>query len=126
MSKQHYRSRDEKMKDRVLITGVAGFLDSHLAERLHSEGIEVIGIDNLEGGNLQNLFSLRDSKRFSFIKGDVRNPRDLSEVFRDVDTIFHFAAQSSVPSSTEDPTRSFEINVLGTFNVLEQARKEGS
>lgn len=112
------------MKDRVLITGAAGFLGSHLAEKLHSEGAEVIGIDNLESGAFRNLSSLQDSEGFSFIKGDVRNAEVLSNVFRDVDTVFHFAAQPSVPSSTENPPRSFEINVRGTFNVLEQARKK--
>ena len=110
---------------RVLITGVAGFMGSHLAERIHSRGPEVVGLDNFSDAHVEDLADLEKSKRFELVRGDVLNPKDLSKASKGVDEIFHFAAQSSVPKSTEDPARDFEINVRGTLNVLEGARKAG-
>jgi len=98
-------------------------MGSHLAERLIERGVEVMGLDNFSSGRSENIFSLRNSKGFTLIKGDILNERDLSNA-KDIDAIFHLAAQSSVPMSTEDPCRDFEINVRGTINVLEHARKE--
>ena len=108
---------------RVLITGVAGFMGSYLAERIHSLDREVVGLDNFSGGYIENLSNLKKSRSFELIKGDILDSEDLSRVSKGVDLIFHFAAQSSVPKSTEDPMRDFEINVQGTLNVLECARK---
>jgi len=109
---------------KALITGVAGFLGSHLAERIRSQGVEVVGIDNFSSGDVKNLSTLKKHKSFSLVKGDILKYEDLSKSFKDVDVVFHFAAQSSVPKSTEDPIRDFEINVRGTLNVLELARKK--
>jgi len=108
---------------RVLITGVAGFMGSHLAERIRSLGLEVVGLDNFSGGCVENLSNLTESESFELIKGDILNLKDLSGAAKGTDLIFHFAAQSSVPKSTEDPARDFKINVQGTLNVLECARK---
>lgn len=108
---------------RVLITGAAGFIGSYLAERLCSLDFEVIGLDNFSSGYVGNLSGLRDDKRFELIKGDILSLEDLLKASKGADTIFHFAAQSSVPKSTEDPVRDFEINFQGTLNVLESARK---
>ncbi|MGC8817573.1 MAG: GDP-mannose 4,6-dehydratase [Candidatus Hadarchaeum sp.] len=108
---------------RVLVTGVAGFIGSHLAERLVASGFEVVGLDNFSSGLMENLSSVKNSKNFSLFKGDILNDGDLSKA-KDVDAIFHLAAQSSVPKSTEDPCRDFEINVRGTINMLEHARRE--
>ena len=108
---------------RVLITGVAGFMGSHLAERVHSLGLEVVGLDDFSNGYLKNLSNLKKSKHFELVKGNILNVEDLSKSSKDADMVFHFAAQSSVPKSTEDPTRDFEINVQGTLNVLKYARK---
>ncbi len=108
---------------RVLVTGAAGFIGSHLVERLVERGLEVTGIDNLSTGLVENLFSVHANRRFSFVKGDVLDSAVLSRALRGVDVVFHMAAQSSVPDSTEDPVRDFEINVQGTLNVLEYARK---
>jgi len=108
---------------RVLITGVAGFVGSHLAERIHSLGLEVVGLDDFSGGYIENLSSLEKSKQFELVKGDILNLKDLSKAFKGVGSVFHLAAQSSVLKSTEDPIRDFELNVQGTLNVLECARK---
>ncbi len=109
----------------MLITGIAGFIGSHLAERIHSMGLEVLGLDNFSNGYIENVSTLEKSKRFELTKGDILDIKGLSKVSKGVDMIFHFAAQSSVPKSTEDPVRDFEINVQGMLNVLECARKAG-
>lgn len=108
---------------RVLITGVAGFVGSHLAERIHSLGLKVVGLDDFSGGYIENLSSLKKSKQFELVKWDILNLKDLSKAFKGVGSVFHLAAQSSVLKSTEDPIRDFELNVQGTLNVLECARK---
>jgi len=107
----------------VLITGIAGFVGSHLAERIHSLGLKVVGLDDFSGGYIENLSSLKKSKQFELVKGDILNLKDLSKAFKGVGSVFHLAAQSSVLKSTEDPIRDFELNVQGTLNVLECARK---
>jgi UDP-glucose 4-epimerase len=100
-------------------------MGSHLAEKMCSVGSEVVGLDDLSSGYVKNLSSLRNNKRFKFIKGDILKIDDLSKASKNVNIIFHLAAQSSVPKSTKDPLRDFEVNVQGTFNVLECARKGG-
>jgi UDP-glucose 4-epimerase len=112
-----------KKASKVLITGVAGFMGGHLAEKLLAKGFEVVGLDNFSSGPTENLSTVKNSKKFSLIKGDILNPSDISKA-KDIDAIFHLAAQSSVPRSTDDPSGDFEINVRGTINVLEHARKE--
>lgn len=112
-----------KQASRVLITGVAGFIGSHLAERVRLLGPEVVGLDDFSNGYLKNLAGIMCDKRFKLIKEDILNLKDLPKASRDVDLIFHFAAQSSVPKSTENPVQDFELNVKGTLNVLECARK---
>lgn len=112
-----------KQASRVLITGVAGFIGSHLAERVRLLGPEVVGFDDFSNGYLKNLAGIRCDKRFKLIKEDILNLKDLLKASRDVDLIFHFAAHSSVPKSTENPVHDFELNVKGTLNVLECARK---
>ncbi|MEM4188820.1 MAG: GDP-mannose 4,6-dehydratase [Candidatus Hadarchaeum sp.] len=111
-----------KKASRILVTGVAGFIGSHLAERLVSMGNEVFGLDNFSSGRMENLALMKKTKNFQLIKGDILKPRDLTKA-RDIDLIFHLAAQSSVPKSTDDPIKDFEINVRGTLNVLEYARR---
>jgi len=108
---------------RVLVTGVAGFIGSHLADRLVGQGSEVVGLDNFSNGFKENLSALVKNKRFTLIKGDILNLSDVKKALKDADVIFHMAAQSSVPKSTENPVRDFRINVQGTLNVLDGARK---
>lgn len=108
---------------KILVTGIAGFIGSHLAERLVGQDLEVVGIDNLSSGIAENLSPIQTSGRFSFIKGDILDRETVLGALHDVDTVFHMAAQSSVPRSTEDPLGDFEVNVRGTLNVLECAMK---
>ncbi len=108
---------------RMLVTGAAGFIGSHLSERLLSDGHEVLGLDNLSAGLLENL---PKHKNFEFKKLDIRDERSVLEVTKDVDSVFHFAADPLVKESAERPAESFEVNARGTLNLLEGARKHGA
>ncbi len=112
----------------ILITGGAGFIGSNLAERLLAEpGTHVRLFDNLSRSGVQHnldwLRSLPGHNRLEFVKGDVRDPTSVAEAVRDVSEIYHLAAQVAVTTSVADPRSDFDINALGTLNVLEAARK---
>ncbi len=122
------------MKDRkrrtILITGGTGFIGSNLAERLLNEpGTRVRIFDNLSRPgvehNLAWLQSLIGSYRLEFVQGDICNAADVYAVAEDADEIYHLAAQVAVTTSIADPRSDFQVNVLGTFNVLEAARRSG-
>lgn len=109
----------------VLITGGAGFIGTNVAERLLSNGRSVVVLDNLSRGGVdQNLQWLqqRYGRRLHVIVGDVRNRADLQRALRGVSHVFHFAAQVAVTTGLLDPRSDFEINALGTLNVLEEMR----
>ena len=101
---------------RVLVTGAAGFIGSHLVDRLVEEGAEVVAIDNLKDGDLSNLAESMDKIEFHEI--DVRDFESLKEVMDGVEIVFHLAANANVPYSVDNPKYDFETNALGTFNVL--------
>ena len=106
-----------KLKGRkVLVTGAAGFIGSHLVDRLVEEGAEVVAIDNLKDGDLSNLTESMDKIELHEI--DIRDFESLKEVMDGVEIVFHLAANANVPYSVEDPRYDFETNALGTFNVL--------
>jgi len=107
---------------KILITGGAGFIGSFLTERLVELGFEVIVVDNLSSGDISRLSSIID--RIRFVKDDVKSPR-FPEVFRDVNTVFHLAANPEVRISITEPQVHFNENVLATFNILELSRKYG-
>ncbi|HHH40806.1 MAG TPA: SDR family NAD(P)-dependent oxidoreductase, partial [Chloroflexi bacterium] len=115
---------------KALITGGAGFIGANLAHRLIGRGEEVIIYDNLSRrGTEKNLAWLRERHgvdSFRLVQGDVRDYPTLAEVSRGVDVIYHLAAQVAVTTSVADPRTDFEVNALGTFNVLEAARHAGS
>jgi UDP-glucose 4-epimerase len=103
----------------TLVTGGAGFIGSHLTDRLLSLGHRVVVVDDLSAGNSQKV-----PAEATFYKMDVRDPR-LSDVIQKerVQVIFHEAAQPSVPASMDDPIKDAEINIIGSINVLEAARR---
>lgn len=113
---------------KVIITGVAGFIGSHTAERFLTQGNTVIGIDNLSRpGNIPNLAYLIEigQNRFQFQHGDLRCATDLDRIFAahpDVGAVIHEAGQVAVTTSVTNPRMDFESNALGTLNVLEAAR----
>lgn len=112
---------------KVLITGGAGFIGSNAALRFMQEDHRVVLFDNLSRqGSQANLRWLQEQGNPSFIKGDVRDFAALEEAFRahpDIDVVLHLAAQVAVTTSVADPRLDFEINALGTLNVLEAVRQ---
>lgn len=114
----------------VLITGGAGFIGSNLAERLLSEpNTQVRIFDNFSRNgvahNVKWLRALAGKNQLEVVKGDVRNARAVRQAAEDATDIFHFAAQVAVTTSVQNPGEDFDINVGGTFNVLEAARLSG-
>ncbi|HRU39080.1 MAG TPA: SDR family NAD(P)-dependent oxidoreductase [Candidatus Goldiibacteriota bacterium] len=113
----------------ILITGGAGFIGSNVAERFLKKGCNVTVFDNLSRrGTSWNLDWLRRNyRKMKFIKGDIRKYNDLLSAFRKnrYDAVFHFAAQVAVTTSVTNPREDFEINALGTFNLLEAVRNTG-
>lgn len=106
---------------KILLTGAAGFLGSHLSERLVLEGHHVIGLDDLSTGSLKNLENLRNNSNFTFIEHDVREPISL-----EVDAILNFACPASPVHYQADPVRTIETNFLGIINLLHLARNTGA
>jgi len=114
------------MKKKIIITGGAGFIGSHLCEYLvaKKEIYKIIVIDNLEDGSLDNLKNVKKNKKISVKKIDIRDKKKLSKVFdKKVDTIFHLAAQSDIVPSIENPVDYIETNFNGTLNVLDLMNK---
>jgi len=112
-----------KKRKTYLVTGGAGFIGSHIAERLVRDGQKVIVIDNLSGGKLENLSSVM--RRIKFIKGDIRREKDLDKALKSVDIILHQAALRSVPKSMEMPLEYNDVNAKGTLLLLLKARERG-
>jgi nucleoside-diphosphate-sugar epimerase len=104
---------------RVLVTGVAGFIGSNLAERLLSEGYEILGIDNLAYGLKENV-----PEGVEFHCVDIRS-KDIFLLFNGADTVFHLAAKNCIADCQADPVETAEINVSGTVNVFEASKRAG-
>ena len=107
----------------IVVTGAAGFIGSNLTCELIKLGANVIGIDNLFNGRIDNFKEIFDNKAFKFIKGDIRDNSFLLDVFKDIDIIYHQAAFTSVPQSILMPETCNSVNVNGTLNILNVARK---
>lgn len=112
---------------KILINGGCGFLGSNLAAEGIIKGHEVIVFDNLfRKGSAENLKYLQTLGNFKYINGDVRNQNDVETLFKNeapFDAIFHLAGQVAMTTSIQNPRLDFETNTLGTFNILESARK---
>ena len=110
---------------RILITGGAGFIGSHIADRLASEGVgEIIVLDNFVRGRRENLAAARTRARVTIVEGDIRDRQLVAETMRGVDVVFHQAA-IRITHCAEDPRLALEVLVDGTFNVLEAAVDAG-
>ena len=106
---------------KVLLTGAAGFLGSHLTTRLLSEGHSVVGLDDLSTGSKSNLTKNFSNPLFEFVERDVRVPYNL-----EVDAILNFACPASPKHYQSDPVRTIETNFLGIINLLRLARNTGA
>lgn len=106
---------------KILLTGAAGFLGSHLTTRLLVSGHEVIGIDDLSTGSLNNLTGALSNSSFTFVEHDVREPFKA-----DVEAILNFACPASPKNYQIDPVRTIETNFLGIINMLHLAKESGA
>jgi len=107
------------VKPTILITGVAGFVGSNLADRLVSEGYRVVGVDDLSAGVLEQV-----PHEVAFTREDIRSPR-LFSLMRNIDVVFHLAAKNCVSDCQNHPYETADVNILGTLNVFEAARAAG-
>ncbi|MEO3993103.1 MAG: NAD-dependent epimerase/dehydratase family protein [Desulfurococcaceae archaeon TW002] len=108
---------------KAVVTGGAGFIGSHVAEYLVLNGFEVVIIDNLSSGSLENISHITKNKKVKLLIKDLKIfDSELRNAFSEVDTVYHFAANPEVRVSMTEPRIHFEENVLITFNVLENCR----
>ena len=107
---------------RILVTGGAGFIGSHIVDSLMKLGCHVLVVDSLSSGSIENIRRWLDHPRFSFLKADLKK-RDgyWNEKMGEVDAVLHFAANPEVKVSVTEPKVHFDENVVATFNVLEAA-----
>jgi UDP-glucose 4-epimerase len=108
---------------KALVTGGAGFIGSHLAQRLVEDGNEVIVVDNLSTGSLKNIKALVGKPGFEFIKGDIGDSAVIGSAASKCDRIFHLAAAVGVQLIADSPVYTIETNIAGTQVVLEAANK---
>jgi UDP-glucose 4-epimerase len=107
----------------VLVTGAAGFIGSNLVDELMTQGMQVLGLDDLSEGRLENLDRWRSHKNFQFIKGSILDYDLVRRAADNTSCIFHLAADSRIQTGISDPRHSVETNVMGTINVAEAARQ---
>lgn len=107
-----------------MVTGGAGFIGSHMVERLLQEDHEVVVLDNFSTGRPQNLAHLKNQSRLKVVRADISTD-EIAPHFREVDWVFHFAARGDIVPSIEMPMEYFQSNVTGTARVLEAARHAG-
>ena len=110
---------------KVLVTGGAGFIGSHLVDRLVDEGYDVCILDNLSSGKLSNINGPLKEDKVEFVEGDIRDASVVDKALVGVDVVVHLAALISVPLSVANPELTFDVNLSGTSNLLRLSVKEG-
>src|SRR5438874_503583 len=111
---------------KVCVTGAAGFIGGHLAEELLERGHEVAGLDDFSSGKRETAALLSRNPRFRMVEGSVADPAVVKRAVAGAKYVFHLAAIPSVPVSMQEPERTTAVNVGGTVNVLEAARRAGA
>ncbi len=113
------------MKTKAVVTGGCGFIGSHLAERLLKEGCEVLVLDNLSNGRIENVKHLLKNPDFEFHEADVSDFPKIKTYFKNADWVFHLAALADIVPSIQNPLKYHKSNVDGTISVLEASRLGG-
>ncbi|MFQ5977110.1 MAG: SDR family oxidoreductase [Candidatus Heimdallarchaeota archaeon] len=113
---------------KILVTGAAGFIGSHLCDKLFEQGAIIIGLDNLQTGRLENIQQLLQKDTFKFLQGDIRDLDYINRLIQkeQVAFIFHLAALPSIPRSIDAPFSTHQANVDGTLNLLLAAKNNGT
>ncbi|MGD0204331.1 MAG: SDR family NAD(P)-dependent oxidoreductase [Candidatus Bathyarchaeia archaeon] len=112
------------MPKKVLVTGGAGFIGSHLVDRLVKDGYDIRVIDDLSTGRLGNIEGHLSAGKVDFVKGDIRDASLVSKSVDGVDVVVHLAALTSVPFSVKNPDLVFDVNVVGTLNLIRAYAQE--
>jgi len=111
----------------VLVTGGAGFIGRWLVNKLLEDNFHVIALDDLSNGREENIKEFMENTLFKFVKGDIRNKTLLENMnFNEYDVVYHLAAEINVQKSLDNPSETFQRDVVGTFNVLEECRKNNT
>lgn len=108
---------------KVLVTGGAGFIGSHLAERLLNDGNNVVVVDNLSTGSLKNIENFQNKVDFDFVEGDIRNAKLINGLVEQSEAVFHLAAAVGVKLIADSPVHTIETNISGTEVVLDAVNK---
>ena len=109
----------------ILVTGAAGFIGSHLVDRLLMDGYHVVGFDNLRNGKLENLKEAQSNTNFSFIKGDILDKENINAAMKNIDVVYHLACLG-VRHSIHSPFENHRVNAEGTIRVLDAAKQENA
>src|SRR5205085_10557075 len=107
---------------RPFVTGAAGFIGSHLVDRLLAAGMQVVGYDNLSTGIPEFMSAARGNNGFTYLQADVLDNERLTAAMAGCDVVFHFAANADVRFGLEHPRKDLEQNTIATYNVLEAMR----
>jgi UDP-glucose 4-epimerase len=126
MMTQNYRPEVLNLPKRILVTGAAGFIGSHLVDKLLDLGYEVVGFDNLSSGDEANLTRAMRDQRFVFVRGDLNDTGATKMMLGKNELIFHLAADPEVRVGEENPLVHFRENLLTTLNLLEAIRNRNS
>jgi UDP-glucose 4-epimerase len=107
----------------ALVTGGAGFIGSRLVDRLVSDDWKVRVLDNFSSRRTENIEHHKDNRDAEILKGDLKNPEEAERAVRDIDVVFHYAANPEVSVGTTNPEIHFNENVVATFDLLESMRR---
>jgi len=110
---------------RVLVTGGAGFIGSHIVDRLLAQDLEVVVIDSLQAGRLENIAKHKNDKRLRIVCGDIRDAQVVKDSVEGVEAVVHQAAMIGVTQSFENPVLTNEVNTSGTLNLLKASVDSG-
>jgi UDP-glucose 4-epimerase len=108
---------------RAFVTGGAGFIGSHVVERLLEDGYEVTAFDNFSEGRMENIAHLKNERRFKYCKGDLKDEKVVAKVLKEHDVVFHLAAHANIRTSLVDHRADLDNNLVGTLNILEAMTK---